>query len=132
MATLLQRQNSIFRAVEEEIKKREYSYKLPASHANQLHNPAVQKLLEEHERIVSNNKRFVDRIFRKRALDSQEMERKRALTKQHRRGDEQPLRGNRSSASSRSNQSARSHRTVGPDSRSSTHSKERLLMVRQK
>lgn len=45
MATLYQRQNNIFREVEREIKKREYSYKMPAHYSKQLQNPTVLKLL---------------------------------------------------------------------------------------
>lgn len=69
MTTLLQRQNHIFQTIEQEIKRRQFTYKLSSDNKSKLHNPTVMKLLEDHERIMKNNKRYIDTIFRKKTMD---------------------------------------------------------------
>lgn len=137
MAMLFQRQNNIFREVEREIKKREYSYKMPAHYTKQLQNPAVMKLLEDHEKMISKNKHYLDIIFRKKTLDKEKENQKRALTNQKSRHLAESYRTNRSTVSNQSDRSKQTVRSnasaVSNRSKISTGSnKERLIAIRQK
>jgi hypothetical protein len=52
MVTLMQRQNKIISEVEREIKRRELSFKVAPNGASKLHNPAIVRLLNDHEKII--------------------------------------------------------------------------------
>ena len=57
MATLLQRQNQIFQAVQVEVKKRQFACKLSKEHQQRLANPTMENILKEHELIVRKNQK---------------------------------------------------------------------------
>ena len=57
MATLLQRQNQIFQAVQVEVKKRQFTYKLSKEHQQRLADPVLENILKEHELIVRKNQK---------------------------------------------------------------------------
>ena len=111
MTTLLQRQNNIFKDVEIEIKKRQYTYKLSKENESHLHNPKLKKLFENHEKIISNNKKFIDTLFKKKMLDKVEEERRRSKSSERNRLTGQSFRSNQSSVSRKSCHSVKSNKT---------------------
>ena len=34
-----------------------------------LHNPAVKKILDHHQKIIKNNKKYLETFFNKKAID---------------------------------------------------------------
>lgn len=128
MVTLMQRQNKIIAQVEKEIKKKDFSYRLSGDHKHQLQNPSIQRVLVQHEKIIQNNIKYLDTLFRKRELDRSRNQRVSISSNSNARRSGQSLRSNDSAISKRSNKSAQSSQS----NRSTASNKQRLLMVREK
>ena len=101
-------------------------------HENQLEDPNLKKILEEHEKIINKNKRYIDTFFKKKAIDKIDLERKRTFSNQKQRMTGSSFRSNESMVSKKSNQSIRSNQTSisNRSIRSTDSSKGKLTMVR--
>ena len=93
-----------------------------------MHNPAIVKIIAEHEKIIEKNVKFLDTIHRRKEIDRK---RQSVSSNTSSRKNENEFSKNKSNVSSRSNKSVHSSKS-NRSAQSSQSTKERLLLVRER